>query len=74
MSKPNTAIFVHIPKTAGRTLESILERQYPASNIYNLYGYQDSIPEAAKKLEGASESEKRKIQLVKGHYEFGLNE
>ena len=72
-SAPETLIFPHIPKNAGRTFESILERQYAAGDIYDIYGYGNSIPRAVDRLNKLSEGDKRKIKLIKGHYQFGLH-
>ncbi len=69
-----TLIFVHIPKTGGRTLEHVLERQYPSETVYDIYGYNSSIPKAVQNLKHLSDGEKRNILLIKGHYQFGLHE
>ena len=68
---PRNAIFIHVPKTAGRTVESILRRNYPAAGIYSIYGLWGAIPAAAMTLRAMSEAEKRPIQLVMGHTPFG---
>jgi len=70
---PGTLIFLHIPKNAGRTFESILKRQYAAEDIYDIYGYGNSIPRAVERLKNKPEEDKRKIKLIKGHYQFGLH-
>lgn len=69
----STLIFLHIPKTAGRTLEKILEREYAAEFTYNIYGYDQSILEAAKQLSLLPNRQLRSIRLIKGHYNFGLH-
>jgi hypothetical protein len=69
-----TVIFLHIPKTAGSTLESILERKFPFRKTYDIYGYGDSIAKKVERLKGMPDSEKRKYVLIKGHYQFGLHE
>jgi hypothetical protein len=68
---PAKAIFIHVPKTAGRTVESILHRNYPAAGVYALYGLWGAIPAAAMTLRAMSAEEKRPIQLVVGHTPFG---
>jgi len=70
---PGTLIFIHIPKNAGRTFESILDRQYREGTIYTLYGYGSAIADAVNQLECMPEDEKNKIRLIKGHCQFGLH-
>jgi len=70
----NTVIFLHIPKTAGQTLDVILERHYPLSSIYTIYGFDIPISESVKRLSKFSENYKEKIKLIKGHYKFGLHQ
>jgi hypothetical protein len=69
----NTLIFIHIPKTAGQTFSSVLNRAYPGSAIYDLYGYGSAIPDAAARLRMMDEAQKAQLQLIRGHYEFGLH-
>jgi hypothetical protein len=71
-STPQTLIFLHIPKTAGTTLQQIMERHYSMDRIY--YVHADRVGEAIVELESFSEEKKRKIQLIKGHIGFGLHQ
>jgi len=73
MNEAETLIFVHIPRTAGRTLETVLNRQYSHEEIYDIYGWDMNIPQAAERLKRLPEKQKRKIKLIKGHYQFGLH-
>lgn len=73
-SGESTLIFLHIPKTAGKTLESILDRQYQPSQVYNIYGVRGSIPRAVERLKKLSEPSKKRLRLIKGHYEYGLHQ
>lgn len=70
----STVIFIHIPKTAGRTLESILEKQYSKQSIYNIYGYGNSIKNNVEVLKNLSNQQKHNIKLIKSHYQFGLHQ
>ena len=65
-------IFVHIPKAAGTTMHSLLQRVYRASTIRDLdtADLRRSIMEF-NKLPAA---EKDKIDLLKGHLPFGMHE
>ncbi len=70
---PQTLIFVHIPKTAGRTLEAVLERQYKSKEIYNIYGDGGMALNAAKNLSRLPPQAKRRLKLIKGHHPFGVH-
>jgi glycosyltransferase involved in cell wall biosynthesis len=63
-------IFLHIPKAAGTTLHSILERHYPAASCHSIYD-----PDQAAKAFVQWPLERREpIRLLKGHLAFGLHE
>ncbi len=70
----DSVIFIHIPKTAGRTLGEVLDRQYRPDGIFKIYGYGGGVAQAVEKLTDAPEAEKRRIELIRGHYRFGLHE
>lgn len=73
LSKNNlkaSVIFLHIPKTAGCTLNTILERQYKKSTIFTI----DSDKKYIDDFKQLTKSQKEKIRLLKGHMYFGLHE
>lgn len=61
------AIFLHIPKTAGRTMLSILEREYEGLPTLRLYS--DEEIAAFMSMEAR---QRRCFQLVSGHMAFGV--
>jgi hypothetical protein len=65
-------IFLHIPKTAGTTLNRIIEWQYNPLSIYTMdpYGIRATV-ERFKKL---SEERRRRIRVVRGHLLYGIHE
>lgn len=67
--KTETAIFLHIHKTAGTTLNQIATRQYAPGTIVDLYGTEKI--ETFKKL---PEVKKLNLRLIRGHMGFGLHE
>lgn len=74
MNEEQTVIFLHIPKTAGVTMESIIQRQYYPQSIT---AFPASAPERAKQyneFKKLSESAKRRNKLIRGHICFGLHE
>ncbi|MFT5112817.1 MAG: hypothetical protein ACI8P9_002145 [Parasphingorhabdus sp.] len=64
-------IFLHIPKTAGTTLRSVLVSRYSRSSVYTIG---NDINRDIESLRDLSEVEKQKILLLQGHMTFGLHE
>jgi len=62
-----TVIFIHIPRTAGATLYSILDRQYACRR--EIYG--ETI--VAEHFAEQPETWRMNIQLLRGHIPFGLH-
>lgn len=65
-----TVCFLHIPKTAGRTLEAILGRFYAADVTFDAYG---DTSQAVDRLRSLPAQARRRLRLIKGHYAFGLH-
>ena len=57
--------FLHIPKTAGCTLNAIIDRQYPAEQIYSFY-----TEEAFDEFQELSEDCRAQIRMLRGHIGF----
>jgi hypothetical protein len=66
--QPQTAIFLHVPKTAGTTLYRILEQNYAKRNIYTFW--QDGTLDDFKQL---SAERKAHIRLLRGHVGYGIH-
>lgn len=64
-------IFLHIPKTAGTTLDAIMLRQYEQKSIFPL---QLPVQESIAKFKSLPEDQKREIKVLYGHMRFGLHE
>jgi hypothetical protein len=65
-------IFLHIPKTAGTTLNRIIEWQYNPLTIFTMDPYRiRATPERLKKL---SEQRRRRLRVVRGHLYYGVHE
>ena len=65
-------IFLHIPKTAGTTLNRIIEWQYNPLAIFTMDPYRiRATPERLRKL---SEERRRGIKMLRGHFYYGLHE
>ena len=65
-------IFLHIPKTAGTTLNRIIEWQYAPLSIFTMdpHGIR-ATPERFKRL---SEQRRRRLRAVRGHMLYGIHE
>ena len=65
-------IFLHIPKTAGTTLNRIIEWQYSPLSIFTIdpLGIR-ATPERFKTL---SEQRRRQFRVVRGHMVYGIHE
>lgn len=68
--KPTTLIFLHVPKAAGMTLHSIIDRQYPKESIFNIG---QPVREHIDKFKKLPEHKRAKIRCMKGHMWFGLH-
>ena len=66
--------FVHIPRTAGMTLGSILERMYEGHPIQEFYGDASSsvVNDKLQRFAALRSSEKRAFSVLKGHFVFGF--
>jgi Galactose-3-O-sulfotransferase/Prolyl oligopeptidase family len=65
-------IFLHIPKTAGTTLNRIVEWHYSAFSIYTIDPYR--IRATAERLKRLPEGRRRRFRVVRGHLYYGLHE
>jgi Galactose-3-O-sulfotransferase len=65
-------IFLHIPKTAGTTLNRIIEWQYNPLSIFTLDPYR--IRATVERFKTFSEQRRRRFRVVRGHLYYGLHE
>lgn len=68
----NNLIFLHIPKCAGTTFLFILNNQYDNLNHFDI-GQLASNESNIDNLINKSKEEREKINLIKGHQDFGLH-
>lgn len=66
-----TIIFLHIPKTAGTTLNQVIDRQYPAKQVYSFGPVAQESLEAYKQM---PEVERTRFRVVRGHMGFGFHQ
>jgi hypothetical protein len=65
-------IFLHIPKTAGTTLNRIIECQYSPFAIFTIDPYR--IRATTERFKRLSEARRRRLQVVRGHLSYGIHE
>jgi hypothetical protein len=65
-------IFLHIPKTAGTTLNRIIEWQYSPFAIFTMDPYR--IRATAERLKRLPEERRRRLRVVRGHLLYGIHE
>lgn len=65
-------VFLHIPKTAGTTLNRIIEWQYNPLRIFTVDPYR--FRATIKRFETFSEKRRRSYQVVRGHLQYGIHE
>ena len=68
MAAVSPIIFLHIPKTAGTTVQHIMHNEYRGLKFFTSGNYKQI--ENFKKL---SDEEKKKIKVIKGHFPFGVH-
>ena len=59
-------MFIHIPKTGGSTLHSVINRNYRSRSLLNVKNDRE-----AEKIAELNVNNLKKIQVVKGHMAFG---
>jgi hypothetical protein len=65
-------IFLHVPKTAGTTLNRIIEWQYDPRLIFTVDPHQ--IRATIDHFYTLPESRRRRLQVVRGHLPYGVHE
>ncbi|HEY3128872.1 MAG TPA: sulfotransferase family 2 domain-containing protein [Acidobacteriota bacterium] len=65
-------IFLHIPKTAGTTLNRIIEWQYNPVSIFTVDPHR--IRATAARFKRFSEQRRRRFRVVRGHLLYGIHE
>ncbi len=72
MMNHEALIFLHIPKTAGTTLNRIIEWQYSPFEIFTIDPHR--FRATAERLARLSEKRRRRLRVVRGHLFYGIHE
>jgi Sulfotransferase family len=70
-ARDQALLFLHIPKAAGSTLRTVIERQFPPEVTFNVIG--PDSRKTVKEFIELPEAQREKIRLVKGHMPYGLH-
>ena len=65
-------IFLHLPKTGGTTLSTIIQRQYKPNHIFSFNYYVNR--KFIDQLHKVPETLKEKNQVIQGHRRFGIHQ
>lgn len=65
-------VFLHLPKTAGTTLNRIIQRQFPAERQHFVRASHD--PAQRDAFAALPQAYRHSIRLLRGHQAFGLHE
>jgi len=71
MKEQPTIIFLHIPKTAGTTLHSIMGLNYPQEVMHST---DPASPHPFNEYKALDERKKEQIKVLVGHFAFGIHE
>jgi len=75
MKQPSeTAIFLHVPKAAGTTLNRIIDRHYRRDEIYSILGVATPQSGTLEELRRLPARQRASIRLVRGHFAFGIHD
>ena len=66
-----TLIFVHVPKTAGQTVDLIMHRQFPAEEIYFV---KKDIQASYLAFQQMDPAHRARYRAIKGHIPYGVHE
>lgn len=64
-------VFLHIPKAAGTTLHTILEKHYPRSSHYSIF---EEPSRQLQELGARPQKDRERIRLLKGHFAYGAHQ
>jgi hypothetical protein len=71
MNTVDCLIFLHITKTGGTTLYSVLDRQFPRPSVYHMPVRQTD--QMLADLLAMPDEQRRGIRLIRGHIVFGVH-
>lgn len=71
---PPTIIFVHILKTGGMTLNTIIEKHYSPDRTYSTFPSRHHPQGSLETFHQFTEAQKAKLDVLYGHMSYGLHE
>jgi len=67
----DTAFFLHLPKTGGSSIRTLINANYASDELLNLYGSQ---PEIFNNCMATSWEQRQQLKLVQGHMPYGVHD
>lgn len=67
-----TVIFMHIPKTGGQTLRSVVEQNYKEGDVFRCYPTNPKYPNL-EDFKNISDQEKERMKIIIGHIDYGIH-
>lgn len=67
-----TVVFLHLPRTGGTTLNSVIDRQYGRDEVLELYG--EALADPRRALREAVADRDRVLRVVRGHFPYGIHD
>src|SRR5690349_1326721 len=61
--------YLHIPKAAGTTLNTILAKRFRRRDVFTIRNPKKAVEELA----GLPDAKRAKLKLIKGHFAYGLH-
>jgi len=65
----NLPFFIHVPKTAGSSVRTLIEVNYTSKEVLSLYGARSEIIENC----ALTDEDKQGLRLVQGHFPYGIH-
>jgi len=65
-------LFLHIPKTGGITLNTIIDQQYRPDQIFQVDG--TNVTASAKSLIRMSKASQKELKIARGHFAYGFHD
>lgn len=70
-TQANTAFFLHLPKTGGSTIRTLINANYDSRELLSLYGSQ---PEIFNHCMATTNQQRQHLKLVQGHMPYGVHD
>ena len=70
-TQADTAFFLHLPKTGGSTIRTLINANYDSRELLSLYGSQ---PEIFNQCMATTSLQRQQFKLIQGHMPYGVHD